>query len=262
VNISENRKAWDENYHWPDEGDEWSETWGTASSQWCGCLLPRIFPFLSGRILEIAPGHDRWTQFLQTHCASLIGIDLAQSCVDYCDRRFANYPNLEFKVNEGLTLPMIENGSIDFAFSFDSLVHAEADVILSYVNELARVLRPGGVAFLHHSNLNAVRRSVLRRTKIRLLGLKSFHSRAPSMSAEKMRTFVKGAGMMCLQQEIIPWGTPEWLMIDCMSTIVNSPGNQCSIVRNPRFMEEAASIKRISSLSSTDRGQGESKHRR
>jgi len=103
--------------------------------------------FLSGRILEIAPGYGRWTQFLQTHYASLIGIDLARSCVDYCHKRFANYPNLEFKVNEGLTLPMIENRSIDFAFSFDSLVHAEADVISSYVNELARVLRHRGESF-------------------------------------------------------------------------------------------------------------------
>jgi hypothetical protein len=53
---------------------------------------------------------------------------------------------------------MIENGSIDFAFSFDSLVHAESDVMSSYAHELARVLKPGGVAFLHHSNLDAVRR--------------------------------------------------------------------------------------------------------
>jgi ubiquinone/menaquinone biosynthesis C-methylase UbiE len=251
MDISENKRIWDEAYHWREEGDRWSETWGTALSQWMGCLLPRVFPFLSGRILEIAPGHGRWTQFLQTHCTSLIGIDLAQGCVEHCIRRFASYPNLEFRANEGSTLPMIENNSIDFAFSFDSLVHCEADVMSSYVKELARVLKPGGVAFLHHSNLNAVRRSALPKMKIRLLRLQDkLHARAPSMSAEKMRTFVKDAGMMCVQQEIIPWGTPRWLMIDCISTIVNSPGNQCHVIRNPRFMEEAVSIKRISSLSS------------
>jgi SAM-dependent methyltransferase len=248
VDISKNKQVWDESYRWPEAGDEWSETWGTPSSQWCGSLLPRVFPFLKGRILEIAPGYGRWTQFLQTYCSSLIGIDLAQSCVDYCEKRFADHPNLEFKVNEGLTLPMVEDGAIDFAFSFDSLVHAEADVMGSYVRELARVLRPGGVAFLHHSNLEEVRSSLLRRARIRLKGLGGLHARAPSMSAEKMRGFVEGAGMRCLQQEIIPWGTPQWLMIDCMTTIVNSPGNACNLVRNPRFMEEAALIKRISSL--------------
>ena len=248
--ISENRQDWDEAYAWPQHGDEWSECWGTAYAQWVGCLLPRVFPFLKGRILEIAPGHGRWTQFLQAHCASLIGIDLAQSCVERCTERFGHYPNLEFRVNDGLTFPMIENGSIDFAFSFDSLVHAESDVMSSYANELARVLKPGGVAFLHHSNLDAVRRrSMLDEVKRRLSRLPLIdHWRAPSMSAEKMRTFVEGAGMMCVQQEIVPWGTGWPLMIDCMSTIVNTPGNQCHVIRNPRFMEEAAAIKRISSL--------------
>ena len=72
-----------------------------------------------------------------------------------------------------------------------------------------------------------------------------------------MRTFVEDAGMMCVQQEIVPWGPPDiqmyrrsywpW-MIDCMSMIINKPGNQCHVVRNPRFMEEAEAIKRISSL--------------
>ncbi len=248
--ISKNRQLWDGSYAWSREGDEWSEDWGTAHAQWNGCLFPRVFPFLKGRILEIAPGHGRWTQFLRAHCVSLIGVDLTPSCVERCTERFGHYPNLEFKVNDGLTFPMIKNGSIDFAFSFDSLVHVESDVMFSYVNELSRVLRPGGVAFLHHSNLDAVRHlSVLDKIKLRLSRLHfSHHLRAPSMSAEKMRTFVEGAGMMCVQQEIVPWGTGYPLMIDCMSTIVNNSGNQCRVVRNPRFMEEAAAIKRISSL--------------
>ena len=248
--ISENRQYWDRADAWSRGGDEWSEGWGTAHAQWVGCLLPRVFPFLKGRILEIAPGHGRWTQFLQAHCTSLIGVDLAHSCVKRCTERFSHCPNLEFRVNDGLTFPMIENGSIDFAFSFDSLVHAEADVMASYVNELTRVLKPGGVAFLHHSNLDAVRhRSVLDKVKRRLSSVPlNYHWRALSMSAEKMRTFVERAGMMCVQQEIIPWGTGWPLMIDCMSTIVNTPGNQCHVLRNPRFTEEIAAIKRITSL--------------
>jgi ubiquinone/menaquinone biosynthesis C-methylase UbiE len=248
--ISEIKQQWDGTGAWSQEGDEWSEWWGTAHAQWVGCLLPRVFPFLKGRILEIAPGHGRWTQFLQAHCASLIGIDVAQACVERCTDRFSQYPNLEFKVNNGFIFPMIEDGSIDFAFSFDSLVHAESDVMSSYASELARVLKPGGIAFLHHSNLDAARRlSVLDKIKRRLSHLPIHqHWRAPSMSAEKMRTFVEGAGMTCVQQEIVPWGTGWPQMIDCMSTIINIPGNQCHVVRNPRFMEEAASVKRIFSL--------------
>jgi len=265
--VDENIRKWETSYAWPEDGDEWSEYWGTAQAQWFGCLLPRVFPFLKGRILEIAPGHGRWTQFLQAHCDSLIGIDLTPACIERCSERFARNPNLEFKVNDGLAFPMIENGSIDFAFSFDSLVHAESDVLSSYAHELARVLKPGGVAFIHHSNLDAVRRSSVsyaaRSARMRLSRVPFItpYWRAASMSAKKMRAFVKDAGMTCIQQEIIPWGPPffqtrrrsYWLwMTDCMSTIVNKPGNQCHVFRNPLFLEEAAAVKRISSLGVAD----------
>lgn len=54
---------------------------------------------------------------------------------------------------------MVADSSVDFAFSFDSLVYVEAEVLKGYLTELARVLKPDGVAFLHHSNLGAYQRS-------------------------------------------------------------------------------------------------------
>ncbi|MFZ0680588.1 class I SAM-dependent methyltransferase [Candidatus Binatus sp.] len=254
--ISENKLMWDGAHDWSKSGDEWSEPWGTAQAQWVGCLLPRVFPFLKGRMLEIGSGHGRWTQFLQGRCSSLIGIDLVPTCIERCTQRFAQDRNLEFHVNDGLTFPMVENESIDFAFSFDSLVHAESDVMRSYTKELARVLKPGAVAFLHHSNLAAVHQSVLFkpwRVKLRLSRVPYYnlHWRAASMSAEKLRGFVQESGMSCVQQEMVPWGTSSW-MTDCLSTIINSPSIQCRVIGNPRFMEEAAAIKRISSLPTPD----------
>lgn len=246
--ITENQQVWGTSHDWPLAGDEWSESWGSAPAQWYGSLLPRIFPFLGGRILEIAPGHGRWTQFLQNHCSSLIGIDLAASCVDYCNDRFRDKPNLQFKTNDGLKLSAIDDGSIDFIFSFDSLVHAEADVIASYVTEFARVLRKGGVAFVHHSNGGGVPVALTwNKVKRRLKIPTSHHWRASSMSANKMRTFVERDGMSILQQEIVPW-IGETMLMDCITTIVNTPGQKATLLKNSRFMEEAAAIKRISSI--------------
>jgi ubiquinone/menaquinone biosynthesis C-methylase UbiE len=245
--IDENKRAWDKAYEWPQAGDEWSSSWGSPRAQWEGCLLPRIFPFLRGRILEIAPGRGRWTQFLEAHCTSLIGIDVSASCIAHCKQRFEGYANLDFSENDGRTLPMVESASIDFAFSFDSLVHAESDAVDGYVAELARVLKPGAVAFIHHSNLGAPR-SVWYKLRRRMSRL-PFHThwRAPSMSAAKMRQFVERSGISCLQQELVPWGDGWPMLIDCMSTIVNLPRNKCVVIENPRFMEEAAATKRISS---------------
>lgn len=244
--TAENIQQWNKDYHWEQDGDLWSDNWGSARAQWYGCLLPRIFPFLSGRILEIAPGHGRWTQFLQGHCSSLIGIDLSPACVDYCRERFKNQPKLTFQANDGYRLPMIESESIDFAFSFDSLVHAEADVLSSYVKELARVLKPGGAAFIHHSNLGAaVWGKLLGRVPRRP---RFTHWRAYSMSAGKMRSFVEQCGMVCVRQEIVPWDMRWPLLIDCMSTIVNAAGEPSVVAPNRRFMKEAAAIKHISSI--------------
>ena len=51
--IEENKQIWETNYDWSRGGDEWSGCWGSPRAQWVGCLLPRIFPFLGGRIVEI-----------------------------------------------------------------------------------------------------------------------------------------------------------------------------------------------------------------
>jgi ubiquinone/menaquinone biosynthesis C-methylase UbiE len=245
--IQENVQTWGDSYEWSQAGDEWSNCWGSAPAQWDGSLFPRVFPFLGGRILEIAPGRGRWTQFLQRDCTSLVGIDLAASCVEYCSKRFSDSPHLRFAVNDGLTFPSVEDKSIDFVFSFDSLVHAEADVIASYVREIARVLRPDGVAFIHHSNLGSVPGSLILWNKIkRRLGLPAYqHWRARSMSAAKMRQFVEQAGMSILQQEIMPW-VGEKMLMDCMTTMINTSGKKGALIENSRFMDEAAAIKRIS----------------
>jgi SAM-dependent methyltransferase len=187
--LAENRNAWDASYDWGCAGDEWSEAWSTPQAQWAGCLYPRIFPFLKGRILEIAPGHGRWTQFLRDHCTSLIGVDLAATCVSECRSKFKSDPRLNFEVGDGRKLPMVADASIDFAFSFDSLVHAEADILESYASELARVLKPSAIAFLHHSNLATLtERSVWEKLKRRWAGIPINPSwRAYSMSAKAMR---------------------------------------------------------------------------
>ena len=52
--------------------------------------------------------------------------------------------------------------------SFDSLVYAESAILEGYAAELARVLNPSAVAFLHHSN--PVERPIWYKLKHRLTG--------------------------------------------------------------------------------------------
>ena len=115
-------------YEWIAAGEEWSEPWGGSAPQWFGSILPRIQACLpANTILEIASGFGRWSYYLKKHCCHLHLVDPAADCIEACQRRFASDAHLSYHINDGRSLKMISNGSIDFAFSFDSLVHADAE---------------------------------------------------------------------------------------------------------------------------------------
>ena len=251
--VEDNLNHWNNPANWSAAGHEWSGPWGTTLDLWEKSLFPRIRGYVpTGTILEIAPGHGRVTEFLLPLCKRYVGVDLAPSCVRICQERFADRKNAVFHTNDGRTLPMVKTGSIDFVISFDSLVHVEADAMESYVREIARVLRPGAVAFLHHSNLGAYAqelkqmRSLAATGKVVPFGAKALarlgltgwdNFRAPSMSADKMMAFAREAGLDCHQERVNWVGTR---LIDCMTTL-RKTGNQPPIsqsVDNPRFGDE------------------------
>ncbi len=237
-------------------------------SQWNGTILPRIKRHLPAyTILEIAPGFGRWTQFLVEECQHLILVDLSQKCISACQKRFRDQKHVEYHVNDGRSLAQIPDSSVDFVFSLDSLVHVEADVIESYVNEIARVLNTDGTAFLHHSNhgefpaLSAIQgflwsharaRTLVERLKL----MPNSHGRALSMSASKFREYAERAGVHCTVQETINWGSKR--TIDCFSTLRKSRKMRhvpTTTLHNPHFMTEATYLGRLSRLyAGTDNG--------
>lgn len=214
-NLTWNRSFW-ARYQWPQNGDEWSHAFGGTEAMWTGLILPRIRPFVPCQhILEIAPGHGRCTQYLRRMCRMLTIVDIVPECIEACRRRFGEDKRMVFAVNDGRSLDMVRNSSVDFAFTWDSLVHVEHETIRAYLGELARTLRPGGYAFIHHSNLGAY-------SQEQLAGLdsaKDLHGRRPSMSAAKFREDCKALGLRCLTQEIVPWGSGP-LLLDAFGLIV------------------------------------------
>jgi SAM-dependent methyltransferase len=259
--IDDILETWDSDTGWTAEGDEWSGAWGGTEPLWWGTLLPRIHAWVpSGVVLELGPGHGRWSQFLRHLADELILVDVAPRCIDSCRSRFSDATNMGYHVGDGKSLPMVADGTVDFAFSFDSLVHAEADVMEAYANELARVLKPDGVAFLHHSNMGAYARSAsiarrlprpLRlRLTVRGLVVNVFAWRAESATAAQFNRACDHAGLACVSQELIAWEFGRQLT-DVISVV--TPRGSCwerPTVRseNPRFMDEARGLARMAPL--------------
>lgn len=259
--IGANLAAWESSYDWSQQGAEWSAAWGRPESQWWGAILPRIHAFMpTETILEIAPGFGRWTQYLKDFCQNLVIVDLSETCIDACKKRFSASDHITYCVNDGKSLNMIPDRSIDFVFSFDSLVHAEADCLEAYLNQLANKLKPDGVGFIHHSNAGACSRyfSLTDRIPygrgflIRTGLLNSHHWRARSMTAELFARYCDQAGR-CIGQELINWHGQ--LLIDCFSLITPEGSTWArpnKIVENRRFMQEAKCILELSDMYAID----------
>jgi SAM-dependent methyltransferase len=239
MEIAENRQTWNVTHDWTGAGEEWSVGWGGSEAQWFSCLYPRIHRCLPAtRILEIAPGFGRWTHYLLSHCRQLIGVDLSEVCVEASRRRFAGQ-QATFYVNDGTSLAMVPDFSVDFVFSFDSLVHAEAPVLEAYVHQLARKLTLDGVGFIHHSNLGAYPAHT-----------ENPGHRAPSMTAERFLDITKSTDKLtCVSQELVNWAQTE--LVDCLSVIAPRGSRferPFRRVENHNFMAERDFICGYSSL--------------
>jgi ubiquinone/menaquinone biosynthesis C-methylase UbiE len=261
--VEHNAKEWDEKtYSWPEDGDEWSEAFGNTEAMWWFALRPRLHRYVpAGTILEIAPGHGRWTEYLRDLCKSLVIVDLSANCIAACKKRFANASNITYVVNNGRSLDIVQDNSIDLVFSFDSLVHCEKDVIAAYLKEIARTLKPDGVGFIHHSNIGAYSRFLdiynaipqrfhMKGAFSRLISINVSALRAPSMSAATFRELCEDANLECISQEPINWDHGR-CMIDAISVFTpraSKWSRRCEILSNPRFVEGAAKIKMLSRL--------------
>jgi SAM-dependent methyltransferase len=208
-----NRRIWDR-YDWSQGGEEWSKNWGGTFHLWHGILMPRIGQFLGDvRAMEIAPGYGRLTAYLKNYVSSLTLVDLTPQCIRACEQRFDADTHLQFFVNDGRSLSFAADNSIDFVFSFDSLVHADMAVMGAYLEEIERVLAIGGWAVLHHSNLAAELERVSGTT-----GPFSHRLRARDVSADRIaEAAAKTDTLHCAAQELLCWDDSS-LLRDCIST--------------------------------------------
>ena len=158
------------------------------------------------------------------------------------------YPNLDFFANDGSTLPMVAGHSVTFAFTFDSMVHFPPSAVANYVRELARVLRPGGTAFLHHGNMPLCTESDPCRPKlicrrhangtivhirgyyggVRSCGIavqarKNPQARNAGTTCASVAALAAAHGLRVAKQEYVPWGGTRSLRHDAWDPATPPP---------------------------------------
>jgi ubiquinone/menaquinone biosynthesis C-methylase UbiE len=161
-NISRNIRRWDQEYRWPKDGDEWdgqAKVCGIPYEDWKASLVHHLIePYATAglHVIEIAPGHGRWTEFLCEKPARLTAVDLSWNCLDFCRIRFQDRTNIDYEHTDGTALPPALTGQVDLVWSYDAFVHMAPEVIRAYLSEIHRVLKQGGQAILHHANVENI----------------------------------------------------------------------------------------------------------
>jgi ubiquinone/menaquinone biosynthesis C-methylase UbiE len=147
--ATDNRERWSD-WDWSSLGEEW-----TASEEWKQglvdeVLLPRVPS--GGTVLEIGPGGGRWSVILAERADRLILVDVSARVLEVARERLGDTPHVRYVRSAGSDLPGVEDGSVGAIWSFDVFVHVAPVDQAGYLDEMARVLSPGGVALIHHAD--------------------------------------------------------------------------------------------------------------
>lgn len=98
----------------------------------------------TGRALDFGSGAGRLTQGLRRHFDHVVGVDFAPPMVERA-RALDPSGSCEFVINERPDLAIFQDASFDLAYSSLVLQHIPTADAMTYLSELVRVVRPGGV---------------------------------------------------------------------------------------------------------------------
>jgi SAM-dependent methyltransferase len=237
--LKENIDYWEKHYPWDDGGHEWSNPWGDPNTQWYGSILIRIQEYLPvNRLLEIAPGYGRWTEFLHQHCSTLQAVDVSGNCIDYCRNKFLPLKKISFYQNNGKSLEMIQDNSIDFVFSFDSFVHFNHQITNCYIKEISSKLKTGGNGFIHHSNIGCHCNYIINKGW-----------RSNDVSHTDFEETCRQHGLYCITQELITWVDNKETLTDCFSLFTKSKKKiTTKVIKNFSFIDEIELLRNIGNM--------------
>ena len=101
------------------------------------------------RVLDAACGEGYGSALLARDAAEVTGVDVSAAAIAHARRSYAERGNLRFVEGSCTRLPLAD-ASVDVAVSFETIEHIEGQE--AFVDELARVLVPGGLLVLSCPN--------------------------------------------------------------------------------------------------------------
>ncbi len=172
--------------------------------QWEEIIWPLIKDFDFDTVLELAPGGGRNTERLCEVAGKIYAVDYNSYALQRCREKLGSSHHgceIEYYVNNGTDLRVIDDSSVSAVYCWDAAVHFEKSIMNSYVKEFFRVLRPGGRGFVHHSALGDKAHKNIK---------KNPHWRS-NVSRESFARMCRASGLRIMTQADIPWNS----IVDC-----------------------------------------------
>jgi cyclopropane fatty-acyl-phospholipid synthase-like methyltransferase len=116
-----------------------------------------IYPYVGDDtvVCEIGVGGGRLAARVAPRVRKLVGVDVSRSMLKKARVALAPHSNIELHLLEKPALPAEWKQQFDFVYAFDVFVHFDLHMMWTYLQEIRRVLKKGGRAFLHTSNLQS-----------------------------------------------------------------------------------------------------------
>jgi SAM-dependent methyltransferase len=96
--------------------------------------------------LEIGCGPGRLMRPMSRHFTEIHGVDVSDEMIKLARRRLAGTPNAHPYHTSGSDLSLFPDAMFDFVYSYAVFQHIPSrDVVLNYLREAWRVLKPGGI---------------------------------------------------------------------------------------------------------------------
>lgn len=104
-------------------------------------------------VVDIGCGVGRLTRPLASRASEVWGVDVSEEMLGLARRYNASLQNVHWVLSDGESLTGIADASVDGIVSLVVFQHIpDPQVVMGYVREMGRVLRPGGWAAFHVSN--------------------------------------------------------------------------------------------------------------
>jgi len=100
--------------------------------------------------LDVGCGPGRIVKTIAPLVKEYYGIDHCRELISKAKLHHKDYNNVQFFVNDGCTLDCFDDCMFDFVLEYLVFIHIQKDLIVEYINEIYRILKPGGT-FLSRS---------------------------------------------------------------------------------------------------------------